>query len=221
MNAESAPLETCLFDLDGTLVDSIELIFQSYEHTYAAHGLRVPPRTELVRGLGKTLASQFGEIARDAQEVAALVATYRAFNLARHDELVTAYPGALAAIRDLKASGSAIGIVTSKMSSTARRGLAVCGYGDLFEVVIGMEDCAQHKPHPEPVLKALARLGADPRTACYVGDSPHDMQAGRAAGVRVFAAGWGPFAPEHFTGVHVDARLETPAEMAALGRARC
>lgn len=213
MNAFRTPIETCLFDLDGTLVDSIELIFRSYEHAYAAHGRRVPARTELVRGLGRTLMDQFGQVTADAQDIAALVARYRAFNLAHHDALVSAYPGALPAVEALRRAGVRLGIVTSKVSSTAHRGLALCGYENLFEVVIGMEDCTRHKPHPEPVLTALERLGADPRTTCYVGDSPHDMQAGRAAGVRVFAAGWGPFAPLDFADIHVDRWLARPLDV--------
>lgn len=211
----SSPIEACLFDVDGTLIDSIDLIFQSFEHTFAAHGLRVPPRSELVLDLGRTLQDTFREVRDDEDEIARLIATYRTFNLARHDELVKPYPGVIEAVRALRASGLRVGVVTSKMRVTARRGLDVSGFGDDFEVFIAMEDCSRHKPDPEPLQRALERLELSPEKVCYVGDSPHDMTAGAAAGVRVLAAEWGPFSREHFVGVPVDAWLAHPDSILA------
>jgi len=217
---EARPLETCLFDLDGTLIDSIELIYRSYEHTYAAFGMSVPPRTELVHGLGRPLEDQFrrdeaGE-ARDARLVSDLIATYRRFNLAHHDDLVRAYPGVREGLVALRDRGVRLGIVTSKGGTTARRGLTTSGLDGLFEIVVALEDCTRHKPDPEPVLNGLARLRADAATSAYVGDSPHDMASGRGAGVRVFGVAWGPFPRTHFAGVHVDRWLEAPRDMAQL-----
>lgn len=209
-------LETCLFDLDGTLIDSIELIFRSYEHTYAAHGLAVPSRAELLDGLGRPLSAQFGRGGATPARVEELIATYRAYNLEHHDDLVRAYPGVREGLVSLRDRGVRLGIVTSKRRDTARRGLDTCGLGDLFETVVGLEDCVRHKPDPEPVRNGLERMAADAARAAYVGDSPHDLVAGRAAGVRVFGVAWGPFPRSTFADVPMDGWIDDPRAIAGL-----
>lgn len=209
-------LDACLFDLDGTLLDSAELIFRSYEHAYAAHGLDVPSRSRLLPGLGRPLADQFRSTGLVGAHVEELIATYRAYNLRHHDDLVRAFPGVNAAVDDLRASGVRLGVVTSKRRDTALRGIELIGAAGWFETIVALEDTRRHKPDPEPVRVALERLGVAPERAAYVGDSPHDMASGRAAGTRVAAVGWGPFPRAAFDGVHVDAWLDGPAELARL-----
>jgi pyrophosphatase PpaX len=216
----AAPFAACLFDLDGTLIDSIELIFQSYEHTFRAHDLPAVDRERILAHLGRTLADSFAEFARDPRQVERLIATYRAFNLEHHDELVKPYPGANEAVRALRASGRRVGIVTSKKRETAQRGLTVCGLTEPFDVFVAMEDSTRHKPHPEPLLRALDALALAPARACYVGDSPHDVAAGNAAGVPAFVASWGPFARPHFAGLDVAGWLESPLELCAANAAQ-
>jgi pyrophosphatase PpaX len=201
---------TVLFDLDGTLIDSIELIRRSYEHALRVHLGRAMSEGEWLAGLGRPLKWQFAQLVDDPREVDALIATYRAWNLAHHDELVTPYPGAVEAVRDLHARGVALAIVTSKAHASARRGLAHCGYDGMFDVVIGVDDVSEHKPHPAPVLAALARLGRDAREAVMVGDSPHDLAAGRAAGTRTAAVAWGPFDPATLRATGPDHWIDAP-----------
>ncbi len=208
--------EACLFDLDGTLLDSIELIFQSYEHTFRVHGIAAVPRAVILASLGRTLKDSFGEHSSDALDVERMIATYREFNLAHHDELVKPYAGALDTVAALRSRGLGIGIVTSKKRDTARRGLALCGFEDEFDVFVAMEDTARHKPHKEPLERAVRELALEPWRACYVGDSPHDVAAGNAAGVPVFVALWGPFSRPHFVGTRVEAWVEHPRELLEL-----
>jgi pyrophosphatase PpaX len=108
-----AAIQTVLFDLDGTLIDSIRLILDSYHHTLAAHG--VPPRTDedWLRGVGTPLSVQFAEWRDDLGKLEAMVATYRAYNLAHHDRMVTVYPGVVAAVEAIRAAGRRTGLVTS------------------------------------------------------------------------------------------------------------
>jgi pyrophosphatase PpaX len=209
------PLRTFLFDLDGTLIDSVRLILDSYHHTLATHGL--PPRSdeEWLRGVGTPLTAQFAEW-KDQGMLEALVATYREYNLAHHDRMVTVYPGVVAAIEAVRRAGAATGLVTSKNRSGAMRGLAIAKLEPLMDVLVCADEVANPKPHPEPVEKALALLGAPATTAVYVGDSIHDMVAGRAAGVRTAAALWGPFGREHLAGATPDYWLESPAEVVKL-----
>lgn len=209
-------IQTALFDLDGTLIDSIELIRRSYEHTLRVHFDRAMSPEDWLSGLGRPLRWQFAQFTRDEREIDALVATYRAYNHAHHDAMVAAFPGAVEAVRSLKARGVALAIVTSKLNAGARRGLACAGFGDLFDVIVGADDVLVHKPDPAPVVAALARLGRAPETAVMVGDSPHDLASGRAAGTRTAAVAWGPFARAELELARPDHWLEDPAEIAGL-----
>lgn len=207
---------TVLFDLDGTLIDSIELIHRSYEHTLRTHLGRGMERAEWLAGLGRPLAWQFAQCVRDPSEVDAMIATYRAWNLAHHDELVRPYPGVTEAVRALHARGVALAIVTSKANASARRGLAHCGLDGVFDVVIGVDDVTEHKPHPRPVLAALERLGREAATAVMVGDSPHDLASGRAAGTKTAAVAWGPFEHAELRAAGPDHWVPEPEGLRAL-----
>jgi pyrophosphatase PpaX len=210
-----APLRTFLFDLDGTLIDSVRLILDSYHHTLAAHGL--PPRSdeEWLRGVGTPLTVQLAEW-RDQGMLDALIATYREYNLANHDRMVTVYPGIVAAVEAIRRAGCATGLVTSKNRPGALRGLALAKLERMMDVLVCADEVTNPKPHPEPVEKAVALLDADPATTVYVGDSIHDMVSGRAAGVRTAAALWGPFGREHLAGATPDYWLRTPADLLGL-----
>ena len=182
-----------LFDLDGTLIDSVELIVTSARYAFSDRNGRRPTDAEWLTGLGTPLITQFREWARDEEEVTRLVARYREYQMAHHDILTRPYPGMREALDELRAQGHQVGIVTSKLNALARRGLTCTGIDDRFECIIGCDDTTKHKPDPEPVIVALRRLGIDPSRAAFVGDSPFDMAAGNAAGVYTVGALWGPF----------------------------
>lgn len=209
-------LSTFLFDLDGTLIDSIELILRSYRHTLRAHRGVEPPDAVWMSGLGTPLSVQFRHFTDDPAEIEAMVATYRAYNLAHHDALVRPYDGVVEAVRALAERGKTLGLVTSKMRSGALRGLRLAGLEDAFGVIVGSDEVTHPKPHPEPVLVALERLGAAPADAVFIGDSRHDLECGRAARVRTAAVLWGPFARGDLEDLAPDYWLEQPEDLAKL-----
>lgn len=212
-----ASLDTVLFDLDGTLIDSIELIQKSYVHAIDAHGLPQPDESFWLAGLGRPLVWQFAQFTDDPAEVEALIVTYREYNLAHHDELVTPYPGAVESVGALVERGLRLGIVTSKARASALRGLDCCGFDSgWFESMVASDDVSEHKPHPGPVLHALEALGASASSAIMVGDSPHDLASGRAAGTRTAAVAWGPFPHESLRASEPDHWLAHPEEIASL-----
>ena len=210
------PLSTFLFDLDGTLIDSVDLILRSYRHTMRLHRGHEPSDDVWMEGLGTPLWVQFRHFTEDPAEIEAMVATYRAYNLAHHDELVRPYDGVVEAVRALRARKKTLGLVTSKMRSGALRGLRVAGLEDAFRVIVGADEVTHPKPHPEPVLMALERLRAPVAGAVFVGDSRHDLECGRAAGVKTAAVLWGPFDRAHLADLEPDYWLETPADLTLL-----
>jgi pyrophosphatase PpaX len=209
-------LHTALFDLDGTLIDSIRLILDSYHHTLTQHHLPARTDEDWLRGVGTPLTVQFSDW-RDMPEVLeAMISTYREYNLKHHDTMVTVYPGVLEAVREIKAAGIQTGLVTSKNRQGALRGLKLVGLEALMDVLVCADEVNNPKPHPEPVSKAVELLGADPARTVYVGDSIHDMHSGRAAGVKTAAALWGPFGRDHLESARPDFWLETPADLVGL-----
>lgn len=205
-----------LFDLDGTLIDSVRLILDSYHHTLQVHGL--PPRSDAhwLAGLGTPLRVQFSEWSNDLDQLNAMVLTYREYNFRHHDDRVSPYPGVPDMMRRLRAAGVRTALVTSKNREGAWRGLRVTGLDGGFDVVVGADDVKEPKPHPEPVHTALARLSAPASDAVFVGDSVHDMASGRSAGVATAAVLWGPFNRADLDGTNPDHWLERPADLIPL-----
>jgi pyrophosphatase PpaX len=211
-------LTTFLFDLDGTIIDSIELILRSYRHTMALHRASepMPPDEMWIQGLGTPLWAQFGQITADKDEIERMVQTYRTYNLTHHDALVKPYDGVVHEIRRLKQHGKKLGVVTSKLRDGAMRGLRISGLDQAFDIVLGCDDVTHSKPHPEPVLTAVAGLGVAQRETVFVGDSRHDMESGRAAGVKTAAVLWGPFDRAHLEDLSPDYWLEKPEDLRQL-----
>jgi pyrophosphatase PpaX len=210
-----------LFDLDGTLIDSIGLLLECMRFAFEERE-RVPTTAQWVAGIGTPLRTQLAEWCRDAEEVEAMVARYRDYQDRHLERLTTPFPAVADTLAWARAQGYPTAIVTSKGRGMTARSLQHVGLADAFDTVVTFEETERHKPLPDPVWLALERLGARPEAALFVGDSPHDMHAGRAAGVTTAAALWGPFSrdelavatPDHWmSGFH-----ELPTVIASLGR---
>jgi pyrophosphatase PpaX len=186
-------LPAVLFDLDGTLIDSIELILNSARYAFEKLGRESPPDEEWLAGVGIPLFTMFGRYARDDADRAALIAAYREYQMEHHDRLVRCYDDVVDTVVALRSRGHEIAIVTSKSEYLALRALALVGLARHMDTIVGCDATTRHKPDPEPVRLALQRLGRSPNEAVFVGDSVHDLLAGNAAGVRTFAALWGAF----------------------------
>jgi pyrophosphatase PpaX len=196
-----------LFDLDGTLVDSGAIILGSFHHaTETVLGRRLPDEQILAQVGGTNLAHQMALL--DPDRVDELVRVYREHNDPQYSELAC-FDGMVDVLARLKDQGRRLGIVSAKRRQTVERVFEGAGIGEYFDAVVGSDDTDRHKPDPDPVLKALELLEAEPREAAYVGDSPFDVEAAHAAGVYAVAVGWG--------GIHraegADAFVESPEEL--------
>ena len=209
-------LRAILLDFDGTFLDSVELILAAFRHTFTVHHGEPPPDEAWVRGIGTPLALQIEGLSRFGDDLDALLQTYRRYAVEHHDRLARPFDGMPEAVRALRAAGLKLAIVTSKRAIGVRRGLAPVGMLDAFDTWVCPEDVTHPKPHPEPVWLALERLGVDRDEAVFVGDSPHDLIAGRAAGVQTAAVGWGPFDDAQLRAHAPDHWLESPADLLAL-----
>lgn len=182
-----------LFDNDGTLVDTHDLILESMRHATRTVLGRAIPDDVLMRKVGQPLAVQMRDFTDDARLQEELLGVYRAYNHAIHDEVVRAFPGVEAGLAQLVEAGFALGVVTSKLHALAWRGLELTGLAPYLSCCIGADDCERYKPEAEPVLRGAEALGLAPGECIYVGDAPFDIQAGKAAGMPTAAALWGMF----------------------------
>jgi pyrophosphatase PpaX len=212
----SRRLPTILFDLDGTLIDSIELILNSARYAFEKLGRDCPTDEEWLAGVGIPLVTMFRRYARDEADCGALIAAYREYQLVHHDRLTRCYDQVAETVDILRFRGHDIGIVTSKSEALALRGLAHVGLARHVDTIVGCDSSTRHKPDPEPVRIALHRLDASPEDAIFVGDSVHDVLAGNAAGVHTAAALWGAFKRADLEPGEPNAWLESVSDLVTL-----
>jgi pyrophosphatase PpaX len=201
-----------LFDLDGTLIDSVPLILSSMQHAFAGHP-NAPGVAEWVALIGTPLDAMIRRWAGDEADVERVKERYKQHQWANHDAMVRAFPGVPAMLDAVAARGARMAVVTSKLEPSARRSLDFLGLSHHFEAVVGLEATERHKPDPAPVLHAVGRLGARPDEAAFVGDSPHDVIAGNAAGVATVATLWGPFGREELARARPKAWADRPEDV--------
>ncbi|HSK48731.1 MAG TPA: HAD-IA family hydrolase [Coriobacteriia bacterium] len=189
-----AGLEAVLFDLDGTLIDTLDMIRASMRYA-TEHVLGEPlPDQVLMHNVGVPLITQMREF--DEVRAEELVRVYREHNARVHDAMVREYPGVNEGLDRLGQLGFRLGIVTSKSAAVAQRGLERFSLERFFEVIVTYDDVPVHKPDPHPLCFAAERLGVPADKCAYVGDSPHDMTAAIRAGCLAIAALWGVSSPE-------------------------
>jgi pyrophosphatase PpaX len=178
-----------LFDLDGTVIDSGAIILASMRHAVETVVGGEWTDQELMKAVGGAgLEAQMAAL--DPNQVDELVRVYRAHNAPLHDTLE--YCADIdVVLPELKERGHRLGIVTAKRRVTVELAFARLPIEHLFETVVGGDETVNHKPDPEPLLLALERLGASARDAAYVGDSPFDMLAAKAAGLYAIGVSWG------------------------------
>ncbi|MBH5320854.1 pyrophosphatase PpaX [Paenibacillus sp. GSMTC-2017] len=182
-------VRTMLFDLDGTILDTNELIIQSFLESLKGTVPEGFNREHIIPSMGQPLTDQM-KLFSGLQEVDHLVASYREINLRLHDEMVKPFEHVVEVIEKLHSQGIQVGIVTTKMRLTTERGLKFVGIYDYVDAIVSIDDVTHPKPHPEPVSKAIKLLEADPATTIMVGDSTVDMQSAVAAGAIAVGVAW-------------------------------
>ncbi|WP_258358488.1 HAD family hydrolase [Moorella sulfitireducens (nom. illeg.)] len=202
-----------LFDFDGTLVDTTELVIKSFQHTLKPYLGRIVNPEEVYPFFGIPLRDGLRAFVPGQPElVEDMIIIYRRFSEEHFDDLVRPCPGVREGLEQLKAAGLKLGIVTSRVRATTLYGLRLFNLEDFFSVVVTMEDVRSHKPDPEPVRRGVELLRLAPDRVAMIGDSPHDILAARAAGVTSVAATWSKIPLERLLAARPHAVVNTMAE---------
>ena len=202
-----------LFDFDGTVVDTVELIRESHRHAVKTVLERDLPDAELVALVGLPLREQMRAFSET--HAAELFRVYREWNLDNTAELIQSYAGMDELLERLVATERPLAIVTSKARHVVDIALDVLPVRDYFDVIVTSDDTEVHKPEAAPVLYALEALGREPADAVVVGDSPFDLRAGQAAACRTIGVTWGFFDRETLAEENPDAIVDRVDELAA------
>lgn len=213
-------IKAVLFDFDGTLINTNDLIFKSYEVAFREVFNRKIEMDEILTLYGKPLYSslmQYGE--EDGER---LYRIYREYNETNHDLLAKPFDGVFDGVKTLLKNGYRLGIVTSKRSRLVLRGIDILKLSGAFEVIITPDDTKETKPHPEPVLCGCERLGVLPEETIYVGDSVFDLEAGQAAKTRLCGVSYSVTPKEELMKYKPDFFVDSISELSELlGECKC
>jgi pyrophosphatase PpaX len=178
-----------LFDVDGTLLDTTEFIFQAFEYTLSKYGYPAKSRDLFAGLVGKPLDYNYSVLAPDS-DIGLLSKTHREFQL-DHVGLAKTYPGTKKTLETIYNDDLRMAAVTTRARASTIETLKSCDILDYFDYVVALEDVVKAKPDPEPVFKALRYLGIQPRHALMAGDSDADIYAGKNAGTKTAGATYG------------------------------
>lgn len=182
-------IKTILFDLDGTIINTNELILASFFHALEGVSEQPVTREQIIPYFGEPLGKQM-KLFSGLEQVDHLVDKYREFNMAKHDEMTTEFPYVKEVLDQLHNEGIRMGVVTTKMRDTAVKGLKLFDLEQYMQVVVTLDDVTKAKPDPEGIKLAMRKLDADPDSTLMVGDSQYDIQAAQNAGIRAAGVAW-------------------------------
>lgn len=182
-------INTVLFDFDGTVADTNQLVINSWQHTYMTRRGKKVPEEEIIKTFGEPLNITMAKVMPEF-DVTESIEIYRGYQVNHFEELIDIFPEMKECIIRLKEEGYNVGIVTSRVRASTDRGLRAFGVTEYIDETVSCEDTDRHKPDPEPVLCALRKFGVKNDEALMVGDSMFDIKCAHNAGVRAAMVGW-------------------------------
>ncbi len=186
--------DTYLFDADGTLFDTVDLVSRCFKHVAALHANITLTRRSILAGYGLPLKGQLIKLLGHEIDIDRVLDDYMDFQLEVIDK-VSPFPGVTEELDKLKDEGKKLGIVTSRRRFSMERILDCTDTAKYFDTLVTPEDTDLHKPHPEPTLLALSRLNGDKASTLFTGDAEFDILSGTDAGVDTAFVDWSHIIP--------------------------
>lgn len=209
-------IDTVLFDFDGTIMDTNDVILNSWQHTFRTLKNREETREKLVSTFGEPLEQTMRKFFPDIPTEKA-IEIYRSYHRDNFGELISLFPGMKELLMEVKQRGYKTGLVTSRLLNTTAQGLEKYGIGECFDAMVTAEDTTRHKPDPQPINVTLEKLGTAPENAVMLGDTVFDIMCAKNAGVKAVLVSWsvalGDKKPEELGDACPDHIIEKPEEL--------
>ena len=206
-------IKAVLFDLDGTLLDTNELIYKSFDYTFKEGLGLMLSKDEITSYFGQPLPYTFEMFTKDEEKIENLIHMYREYNEKLHDNMCFPFKGVLELLEGLKNKNIKLAIVTSKREVLARRGMEIADIIKYMDVIVTPEYTKKHKPSSEPALYACEKLGVDPKDALMVGDSHFDLLCGKEAGCKTCGVKYTALNLKRLEEVKPDYLVDSPEEI--------
>ena len=187
--SEQEPIDTILFDFDGTVMDTTDVVIGSWQHTFRTLEGKERPLEEIFETLGEPLAYTMPKVLPDVDPEEA-IEVYRSYHRDNFGSRISVFEGMTELLAELKRRGFKTGLVTSRLGHTTWEGLRKYQLDAYFDVVVSCDDTDKHKPDPTPVFMTLERLGSRPQNSLMLGDTMFDILCAKNAGVRSVLVGW-------------------------------
>lgn len=204
-------VDTLLFDLDGTLINTNELIITSFLHTLEHYYPNQYKREDVLQFIGPPLYDSFYSL--NPEKTHEMIEVYRKHNHEMHDQLVTEYETVFETIQYFHEKNFKLGIVTTKLRNTVEMGLKLTKLDRFFDVIVALDDVEKAKPDPEPIEKALQQLNSKPENTMMVGDNSHDIEAGKNAGTYTAGVAWTVKGREYLEKYNPDFMLDKMSDL--------
>ena len=189
MNPDLSGIKAVLFDYDGTLADTNELICESWRFTVKTLADKTMTDDEIRSTFGEVLSYSMERVMPGIDPELG-VSVYRKYQHDIYLDRIKLFPGTEEVLASLRESGYKTALVTSRLRSSTERGLKHFGIYDSFDVILTADDTDAVKPDPAPIYITLDKLGVRPEEAVFIGDTTHDIEAGIAAGVFTILVDW-------------------------------
>ena len=182
--------DTYLFDADGTLFDTVDLICTCFDYITDKYAGKTIDRSTVIAGIGAPLRSQLETHIGTGRDLDSILADYLEFQLSIMEDKITPFPHVAETLGRLQQAGKKLAVVTSRRRFSLERILEATDTGRYFDVLVTPEDTSRHKPDAEPALKAMALLGAEPAATVFTGDAHYDICSGTSAGADTIFVNW-------------------------------